>query len=259
VWEARDELDGERVAVKLLDSQRVSPTNRLQHFQAESRLSAKLSHPHVIAIYETGTTDDGVNYIVMEVVDGETLEQAIMRHRLEVQEICELFGQVLDTLDCAHAAGIVHRDLKPANIMLSYPRPGAISIKLLDFGAALGLLDDAPGSSAPGSLVGTPEYMSPEQALGDAIDHRSDLYSVGVLLYELLTGNHPTGGDTLTAILVNVLIKHPPPIRSQAPEVPPELDALTLAALSKSPKERPQSAREMRSILANHGSFTHER
>src|SRR6266850_6557327 len=177
VWEAENLLVGRHVAIKILHASVASRPDMQQRFLAEARLSAKLAHPNVVDVYDLGRTDEGTPYIVMELLDGETLEKMLARrHRLPAPVACELMMQVLGTLVAAHKLDIVHRDLKPANIMLVYPRPDQPLVKVLDFGVAQGIQAEGLAPEA-GMLFGTPEYMAPEQAAGAKVDARCDVYA----------------------------------------------------------------------------------
>lgn len=252
VWAAENLLVGRRVAIKILNDSVTQIEGMQQRFHAEARLSAKLAHPNVVDVYDLGNTEQGVPYIVMEVLDGETLETVLeRRRRLPTSEACDLMLQVLSTLDAAHDLDIVHRDLKPANIMLIYPKRGQCKVKVLDFGIAQGLRTDGP--SEAGMVIGTPEYMAPEQALGSRVDPRCDLYAAGVILYELLSGQRPIVGNSLEAVLTNVMTVEPRPLKELVRVVPPMLETLIMNALAKDPDRRPRTAAEMIDVLARFG------
>jgi len=249
VWEAENLLVGRRVAIKILHPSVASRPEMQQRFLAEARLSAKLAHPNVVDVYDLGRTQEGTPYIVMELLEGETLEKTLQRRkRLPAQFACELMMQVLATLVAAHKLEIVHRDLKPANVMLVYPRPDQPLVKVLDFGVAQGIQADPLGEA--GLVFGTPEYMAPEQATGEKVDERCDVYAAGAILYELLAGVPAFRGDTAAVVISRVLTTAPEPLHKLAPDVPRDLEAIILSALAKKPKDRPASAAEMSARIA---------
>jgi serine/threonine-protein kinase len=257
VWEAENVLVGRRVALKVLHPSVASRPDMQQRFLAEAKLSAKLAHPNVVDIYDLGRTDDGTPYIVMELLDGETLEKMLRRRRrLPAQFACELMMQVLGTLVAAHKLEIVHRDLKPANIMLVYPTPDRPLVKVLDFGVAQGIKAEGPGGES-GMLFGTPEYMAPEQATGAFVDARCDVYAAGAILYELIAGVPVFSGDTPAVVISRVLASPPEALHKHAPDVPRDLEAIVMSALAKSPKARPPSAKEMSGMIARFATKGH--
>jgi eukaryotic-like serine/threonine-protein kinase len=248
VWEAENLLVGRRVAIKILHPSVASRPDMQQRFLAEARLSAKLAHPNVVDVYDLGRTQEGTPYIVMELLEGETLEKMLhRRRRLPAQFACELMMQVLATLVAAHKLDIVHRDLKPANVMLVYPRPDQPLVKVLDFGIAQGIQADPLGESG---IFGTPEYMAPEQATGEMVDARCDVYAAGAILYELIAGVPAFSGNTAAIVLSRVLTTAPEPLHKLAPDVPRDLEAVVIAALAKKPKDRPKSAAELSARIA---------
>jgi serine/threonine-protein kinase len=182
----------------------------------------------------------------MEVLNGDTLESVLERRgRIPVAEACGIMVQVLATLSAAHELDIVHRDLKPANVMLTYPRPGRAVVKVLDFGIAQGIHGVGPEINEKGLIIGTPQYMAPEQALGTPLDRRCDLYAAGAILYELLSGVPAIHGDALETILVNVMTVEPEPLSEVVAGIPPKLEALVMAALEKKVERRPRTAGQM--------------
>jgi serine/threonine-protein kinase len=250
VWEAENVLVGRHVAIKILHASVASRPDMQQRFLAEARLSAKLAHPNVVDVYDLGRTDEGTPYIVMELLDGETLEKMLVRrHRLPSPVACELMLQVLGTLVAAHKLDIVHRDLKPANIMLVYPRPDQPLVKVLDFGVAQGIQAEGLAPEA-GLIFGTPEYMAPEQAAGAKVDARCDVYAAGAILYELLAGVPAISGETTTMVISRVLTKQPVALHRLVPDVPPDLEAVVMSTLAKSPAARPASARELSGMIS---------
>jgi eukaryotic-like serine/threonine-protein kinase len=251
VWWAENLLVGRRVAIKILNESVTRIAGMQERFHAEARLSAKLAHPNVVDVYDLGNTEEGVPYIVMEVLDGDTLETVIERRgRIPLGEACDLMIQVLGTLAAAHDLEIVHRDLKPANVMLTYPKAGRAVVKVLDFGIAQGIQGEGATLSEAGMIIGTPQYMAPEQAMGVAIDHRVDLYAAGAILYEMLSGVPAISGDSLEVLLVRAMTVTPDPLGSVARGIPPRIEALVMSALAKDPEQRPRSANAMIDAIA---------
>jgi serine/threonine protein kinase/Tfp pilus assembly protein PilF len=258
VYEAEDLELGRHVALKFLPEELGRDRAALERFRLEARTASSLNHPNICVIHEIGTAEDGRLFIVMELMQGETLKQRIHRGNIQVSEMLHYATQIAEALSAAHAKGIVHRDIKPANIFVS---EGG-QIKLLDFGLAKQAQGAAPANSdantasiasepltGPGTTLGTLGYMSPEQALGKKIDARSDLFSTGVVLYEMATGNQPFIGDTAHAV-VDSLLHHQPKTPSELnPKLPAKLDELIFKALEKDPAVRCQSAAELKADL----------
>ncbi|WP_052441858.1 protein kinase domain-containing protein [Streptacidiphilus anmyonensis] len=237
------------VAVKTLAPELAHDPQCRARFQREAHAVAALNHPVVATIHDVAEdVRDGalVPYLVMEYVDGVTLADVLRRGPLPVGEAVDVAMQVLDALDHSHRQGILHRDIKPANIMTT--RSGAV--KVLDFGIARALTDTATRLTGTGMAVGTPACLSPEQINGLDVDHRADLYAVGCLLYELLTGRQPFVGDSPFVIMHQHLTAEPAPPSRSRPEVPPALDAVVLTALGKTPADRYRDAASMRAALA---------
>jgi serine/threonine-protein kinase len=239
VYEAEHLIVGKRVAVKVLDPKLSRDKTICARFVAEARAAACIAHANVVDIFDLGMNRDGVSYMVMELLSGETLCEIIeARGRLSAEYACELMLQVLAGLSAAHAKGIVHRDLKPANVIVTHPRPDRPLVKVLDFGIAKGV----GISIRDESLVGTPMYMAPEQALGQDVDVRADVYAAAAILYELLAGQPPFDGNSAHAVLAKVVAGRFRPLSEQNPEVPPELAAIVEAGLSLDPESRIPSA-----------------
>jgi serine/threonine-protein kinase len=244
------ELD-RTVALKILPQAFAADQRRLQRFFQEAKAASALNHPHILTIHEVGTVD-ATRFIATEFIDGDTLRQRIGNSSLSLHEILEIAIQAASALAAAHAAGIIHRDIKPENIMVR--RDGYI--KVVDFGLAK--LMEAEGSTsepeAPtkamintdaGTVIGTANYMSPEQAKGTDVDTRTDLWSLGVVLYEMATGRVPFAGDTATESLSLILQKEPVPLKRYAAEVPDELERIVSKALTKDREDRYQTARDL--------------
>jgi serine/threonine-protein kinase len=250
------ELD-RTVALKILPQEFVSDRQRLQRFIQEAKSVSALNHPHILTIFEIGQADH-VRFIATEFIDGETLRQRIRNRSLEITEVLEIAIQAASALEAAHSAGIVHRDIKPDNIMIR--RDGYL--KLLDFGLAK--LREARGSMADpeaptrafvntdaGTVMGTVYYMSPEQAKGTSIDARSDVWSLGVVIYEMVTGLMPFAGDTSTETISLILQKEPAPLARYSHKVPAELERIVSKTLTKNREERYQSAKDVALDLRN--------
>ena len=252
VHEGRDLRLGRRVAVKILRPDLAKDPNFQARFRREAQSAASLNHPNIVAVYDTGEDileGDGdrpviVPYIVMEYVDGMTLRQLLGSGRkLLPERALEITAGVLSALDYAHRHGIVHRDIKPANVMLT--RTG--DVKVMDFGIARAVNEAATSMTAASAVMGTAQYLSPGQARGEVVDARSDLYSTGVLLYELLTGRPPFTGESAVAIAYQHVSEMPNPPSQLDPGVSSEVDAVVLRALAKRTDDRYQSAIEFRS------------
>ncbi|GDX32645.1 serine/threonine protein kinase [Actinomycetes bacterium] len=252
VHEGRDLRLGRRVAVKILRPDLARDPSFQARFRREAQSAAALNHPNIVAVYDTGEDTlmgEGesaviVPYIVMEYVDGMTLRQLLASgRRLLPERALEISAGVLSALDYAHRHGIVHRDIKPANVMLT--RTG--DVKVMDFGIARAMNDTNTATmTAAQSVMGTAQYLSPEQARGEVVDARSDLYSASVLLYELLTGKPPFTGDSPVSIAYQHVSEMPTPPSQVDPGVTQEVDAVVLRALAKSPNDRYQTAAEFR-------------
>ena len=255
VYRADRLLIGDRVAVKVLHPDQMADPQSVERFRREAQTTARLKHPNVVTVYDFGVSREGLNYQVMELAEGESLRSLVERHgRLAETAAAEIIRQVCAALDEAHRQGIVHRDIKPENILVQ-TIPGGLQVKVLDFGIAA-LRDVKAGRlTRDGSLVGTPHYMSPEHCLGEELDGRSDIYSLGIVLFEMLTGVVPFNSPTTTAIVVKHVNDPPPPPRTFNPKISPAVESVTLRALEKRRGARPQTAGEMaRELIAAAGS-----
>lgn len=242
VYKAVDETLGRTVAVKVLHSRFSMEPDFIQRFRHEASAAANLSHPSIVNIYDYGVENDNY-YIVMELVRGTDLK-AVVRQRgmLEPLAVAEYGAQACSALSVAHGYGIIHRDIKPQNIVLT---PDG-TIKVMDFGIARAVDSD---STQTGSVLGSAQYVSPEQAQGKKLAPQSDLYSLGVVLYELATGRLPFDGDTPVSVALKHVNEEPVPPRQLNPAIPPALEAVILRAMQKDPRARYSSAEEMRSDL----------
>jgi len=250
VYRAEDTTLKRQVAIKLLPSSVAGDPSRLERFQREAETIAALNHPNIVTLYSV-EQDRGLRFLTMELVDGESLDQALARGGLPVKRVVELGSALADALAAAHEKGIVHRDLKPANVMLT-----AIGgIKVLDFGLAKATAPAEPSSEGAetelatltkeGMVVGTAAYMSPEQAQGLAVDGRSDIFSLGCLLYEAATGIRPFDGKSSIDILHQIIHDEPPAVGERLPGAPLQLQWILRKALAKDPNERYSSARDL--------------
>jgi len=260
VYLAEDERLGRQVALKFLPAEAVTSRQALERFRVEARAASSLSHPGICAIYDIGE-DEGTPYIVMEALKGESLRDRINRGPLKVADLLEIALQLADALDAAHAQGIIHRDIKPSNIFVGDKN----RTKILDFGLAKLAQSSASLSSGaatralnasthrdltmPGSALGTVSYMSPEQARGEDVDTRTDLFSLGVVLYEMATGIQAFGGSTQAIVFDAILNRTPQPITHINPLIPPRLEALIGTALEKDRDLRHQHASDFEAEL----------
>jgi beta-lactam-binding protein with PASTA domain/tRNA A-37 threonylcarbamoyl transferase component Bud32 len=242
VYLAEDEELGRRVAIKVLDEKHANDDQFVERFRREAKNAASLSHPNIVSIYDRGEAE-GTYYIAMEYIEGRTLKDLIVAHGpLPVDKAVAYARQILGALRFAHRKGIVHRDIKPHNVLVDSDG----RLKVTDFGIARA---GASQMTEAGSIIGTAQYLSPEQARGAPVDQRSDLYSVGVVLNEMLTGSVPFSGDTPVEIAMKHLSAVPKPPSASRPDVPEDLDLVTVRALAKDPRERFQTAEEMDSEL----------
>ena len=253
IYLAEDSRLGRRVALKLLPAHFTRDGSRLRRFEQEARAASALSHPNVCTIHEVGKTDEGRHYIVMEYVEGDTLQEKVAKRRIKIAETLDISIQIASALQAAHEAGVIHRDIKPANIMVR----GDGYVKVLDFGLAKLTERRAAAYDAEvptrllvqteaGIVMGTASYMSPEQARGVQVNARTDVWSLGVVLYEMVAGRLPFAGETMTDLLVAIVEKDPPPLASQTAEtVPADLDRIITKALSKDREARYQTCKEL--------------
>jgi serine/threonine protein kinase/Tfp pilus assembly protein PilF len=252
VYLAQDTKLDRRVALKILPAEVAADRNRMSRFVQEAKAASALNHPNIITIHEIEQIDS-VNLIATEFIDGETLRQRMRNAPVKLGEVLDVAAQIASALSAAHAAGIVHRDIKPENIMLR--RDGIV--KVLDFGLAklsekadTGTVDTEAATKGlvqtePGVVMGTVAYMSPEQARGLAVDARTDIFSLGVVIYEMVAGQAPFGGATRSDLIVALLERDPPPLARFTPEAPAELERLVMKALAKDRDERYQTAKDL--------------
>jgi len=259
VYRAQRLLIGDEVAVKILHPEHVAQPEFFERFRREAQAAARLKHPNAVSIYDFGVTADGLVYLVMELIDGQTLRQIIKEQGPLMSSVAvEIINQACMAIGEAHLNNIIHRDIKPDNIIVN--AASNFKVKVLDFGIAK-LRDDTVGNlTQTGSILGTPHYMSPEQCLGEEIDHRSDIYSLGIVLYEMLTGSVPFRSPTPAAVVVQHVNQPPVPPRSLNASIPPSVQAAVLRALEKRREARPQTtgafASELASAVAGTGSMS---
>lgn len=232
VYKARHLKLGRRAALKFLPPPLATDETAKKRFLREARAASALDHPHLCTVYDVGETERGRPFIAMAYYEGETLKEKIARGPLPVEEALDLTVQIAEGLQKAHAAGILHRDLKPSNVMITDDSV----VKILDFGLAK--LEDRSRLTKAGARMGTVAYMSPEQARGEEVDARTDLWSLGVVLYEMLTGERPFRGDNEQAVIYNVRNEEPTPVQELRPEIPEPLAAVVTKCLTKDPARR---------------------
>jgi serine/threonine-protein kinase len=249
VHKGRDVRLSRDVAIKVLRADLARDPQFQERFRREAQNAAALNHPAIVAVYDTGetTTEFGpLPYIVMEFVDGRTLRDIVKTEGpLPSKRAMEVMADVCAALDFSHRHGIVHRDVKPANVMIT--RTGAV--KVMDFGIARAVADGQAAMTQTAAVIGTAQYLSPEQARGESVDARSDVYAAGCVLFELLTGEPPFTGDSPVAVAYQHVREDPKPPSSLNSRVNPALDAIVLKAMAKGPANRYQSAAEMRGDL----------
>jgi serine/threonine-protein kinase len=239
-----------QVAIKLLNTQFSADENLVRRFVDEARAVNRIRHANIIDIFSFGQIADGRQYFVMEYLEGKTLAERMEKGDLTGDEMPTFLVQICDALDAAHGENIVHRDLKPENVWIVTPKRGKPFVKLLDFGIAKLLSSGERSTTQTGMVMGTPHYMSPEQCHGKAVDHRTDIYAMGVMLYQLYSGRLPFSGETFAEILAKQIIDTPPPPSKYA-QIPAELDKLIMKCLAKDPAGRPQSAKELGQLLGS--------
>src|SRR5271165_3044105 len=255
VYRAEQTNLGRTVAVKVIHPHLVGEENAAARFITEARAASRLNHPNSVAIIDFGKSPDGQMYLVMEFLRGRDLARVTYEDGpLPFRRIVDVLRQTLAALAEAHNESIIHRDLKPENIILEPVRSGGDFVKVVDFGLAKIRADaQQPSITSPGIVCGTPEYMSPEQARGDPLDARSDIYAVGVILYQLLTGRLPFEAESPTQVVLAHLTLPPPDPRQVAPErkIPTPLVEVVLKALAKDQKDRFQDADDLSAGLAD--------
>ena len=248
VYQGFDPVIGRTVAIKTMLTEGLAPAefeDFKARFQREAQAAGMLNHPNIVTVYDFGE-DSGVLYLAMEFLEGRSLQDIVEEEGvLPVERIIPVYEQVCGALDLAHTHKIIHRDVKPANIMIL----NSGIVKMTDFGIAKML---ATGMTQAGQILGTPNYMSPEQVRGRQIDGRSDIFSLGVILYELVTGEKPFGGQNITTVIYRIINENPIPPRELDSTIHPGLSYVIQKALAKSPEERYQTCREFADDLKNY-------
>jgi serine/threonine-protein kinase len=246
VYEGEHTAIGHRVAIKVARLSQKERALALARFSREARICGSLRHPNVGQVYDVGELEDGSPYMVMELQEGRSLADVFDEMQLPIVALVGIARQLLAGLAAAHAAGVVHRDIKPDNVMIVRDVKGDVMVKLVDFGISMTMRTDVDGgTTGEDVIIGSPDYMAPEQFRGAAIDVRTDLYAVGVLLYEGITGRLPFSGESMADLLISVFQDKVEPPSALRADCPPELEGVVLAAMSRDPGLRPQSAELM--------------
>jgi serine/threonine protein kinase len=236
-------------AVKVISRSQSTDPDALGRFLREATNAGKINHPNVATVYDFGETVEGLFYLAMEFVDGEPLSQVLERERaLTAARAAEIARQVAEGVSAAHDVGIVHRDLKPGNILITRDRRNADRVKVVDFGIARAPADEQQNLTRTGTIIGTPEYMSPEQLIGDSVDGRSDIYALGCILFQMVTGEQAFGGPT-AQVISRRLTERPPRPREKNATIPQALDDVIVTMLGRTPTERYQSMEAVRDAL----------
>jgi len=249
-----------QVAFKVIRPEFAGNEEIAARFTREAMATAQLDHPNVASALDYGTLPDGGAYLVTQLVRGRSLEHHRSAGKMPWRQVCDLGAQIADALGAAHAIHIVHRDLKPDNLLLEPRDDGTFLVKVLDFGVArITAGPPPPGGDLTrlGAVIGTPGYMAPEQAMGESVDFRVDLYALGVILWECSTGRILWSGETISDVFTRQLAGPAPPLAAELPELPPEFSAMIDLLLSRSPRRRPESARQVRDALRRmaHGTL----
>jgi eukaryotic-like serine/threonine-protein kinase len=248
VYAAKQPVIGKRVAIKILKTAFSNDAELVRRFLGEARAVNKIGHPNIIDIFSFGQLPDGRQYFVMEFLEGETLGERIAREPLAPEEAKRLLTQACNALEAAHREKVVHRDLKPDNLWIAKPKHGESFIKVLDFGIAKLIETELVNVTQTGVTMGTPMYMSPEQCLGQNVDHRTDIYAMGAMLYQIFAGRLPFDGRTFAEVVAQQLTAVPGP-PSQFRPMSAKLEHLILACLEKNAAKRPQTAAELAVML----------
>ena len=257
VWAGTHLLTGKQVALKLLKADAARDEAVRRRMLREARAACAVVHPNVVQIHDVLELPDGSPVLVMDLLQGESLRERLLRRKsLSIEEAATLLLPVVSGVGTAHAAGVIHRDLKPENIFLAQ-EAGATRVKVLDFGiaklvASANSISHANALTNTGTMLGTPYYMSPEQILGEAIDHRADIWSLGVILYECLVGQRPTEAENIGKILKRVLTNEIEPLSRKAPDLPKDVTSLVDRMLSQSDRDRPASLHEVSEVLGRY-------
>lgn len=250
VWLAEHTGLATQVVVKFIAAAVANAPDIVQRFAREAAAASRVKSPHVVQMLDHGVTENGLPYIIMELLEGRDLQQRIREaRRLPPEEVATVIGQLCKALARAHDRGVLHRDIKPSNVFLCDVGPGEIFVKLLDFGVAKTVNGPDLDTTRAGALLGTPFFMSPEQLGGVDVDHRSDLWALGVLAFMLLTGTRPFRGDSIPALTLAIHVNELPVPSAFEPSLPPGFDGWFKRACARNPAERFQSARELAEAL----------
>ncbi len=244
IYRAHDPQIDRAVALKVLRQDRVTSEDFIQRFFKEAKAIGRLSHPNIVTVFDVGQ-DQGTLYIAMEFLEGSPLDRVIQEKRLSLEEIVDIGVQVAEALDYAHGQGIIHRDIKPANIILT----ASGQARITDFGIARIEDPSATQQTQAGEILGTPSYMSPEQVMSQRVDGRSDLYSLGVIVYELSTGVRPFRGENMAATFRAIIQDTPVEPIKRNPSIPPALSELVMKSLNKEPARRFETGKAMAEAL----------
>ncbi len=259
VYSALHPVIGKHAAIKVLNRKFSSDPQVVSRFVSEARAVNQIRHRHIIDIFSFGTLEDGLQYFVMELLEGSTLNKYLKQHgRLSPEEAIPILRGIGRALDAAHAASVAHRDLKPENVFVSFDEDGRCYPKLLDFGIAKLMGDEGEHHTRTGALMGSPGYMSPEQCRGKNVDHRTDIYAMGVMCHELLTGKRPFTGESTMDLMFKHAKEPPPPMSTLCPAIPASLDEPVLRMLAKEPADRPDTlaaAIDALALAAHHAGF----
>jgi len=251
VYLAEHPIIGKKVALKVIHRELAGNREVISRFYQEARAVNLIGNQHIVEIHDFGQSPDGDHFFIMEYLDGKTLAQVLTRERIfEVGRALHIAAQIADALASAHDAGVIHRDLKPDNVMLCMRGSDYDFVKLLDFGLAKLMLEgSAQKLTAAGVILGTPQYMSPEACESKKVDQRADIYALGVLLFQMLTGQVPFDGESMGSILIKQVIEAPPAPRGLSPLIPPAVEQIILRCLAKSPDARFQTMAQLREVL----------
>jgi eukaryotic-like serine/threonine-protein kinase len=245
VFAANHPVIGKRVAIKVLDAYFSRDMALVRRFLDEARAVNKIGHPNIIDVFSFGQLPDGRQYFVMEFLEGETMAEWLARGRPDPREARRLLLQVCEALEAAHREGIIHRDIKPENLWIARPKHGEAFMKVLDFGIAKLVADEQTVNvTKTGTVMGTPQFMSPEQCTGRGVDHRTDIYALGVILFRIYCGRLPFEGESVAEVMTAQLTQQPPK-PSEFAQLSPQLENLILSCLDKNPANRPVSAAEL--------------
>jgi DNA-binding NarL/FixJ family response regulator/tRNA A-37 threonylcarbamoyl transferase component Bud32 len=250
VYKAKHKFMKRLVAIKILHPHLVMDLNNLKRFRLEAEAASALAHENIIRIYDFGLSADGEAFLVMDYLDGLSLQQVVKRElSLSIERSLHIFLQICDGLEHAHSKGVVHRDLKPSNVVLVKEPDGSESVRIVDFGIAKIGNSGSPSITTAGEVYGSPGYMSPEQCLGQVVDQRSDIYALGCVMYETLSGRPPFRADNAFNVMNQQVAQSPQSLCELIPELPEDLEQIILKSLAKDPAERQQSASQLKGDL----------